>query len=141
MGLRKRRDAGQDFFPWGFRILDGWLQVKNRGGSLAPYFADNAFRSIAIYGMGAIGRRLFEELGAQGVEVAYAIDRNAPHIRVGGLEVKAPSDRLPAVDAVVVTPIAFSEIEKMLYEKMGEETNVVSIEDIVDYCLRAGEGG
>lgn len=141
MGWRKRRGREPDFFPWGFHVLDGWLQLKYRGGSFRPYFEDNRIRSVAIYGMGAMGRRLFEELKGQGIEVRYAIDRNAAGIHVDGLQIRTLEEQLPEVDAVVVTPVMFHEIEKALYAKMGDLQNVASIEDIVDYCLRKSGNG
>lgn len=136
MGLRKKHNTEPEFFPWGFHVFDEWLQLKYMGGSLKPYFEDNQITSIAVYGMGAIGRRLLEELQEQEIIIQYAIDRNASNIHIDGLKVKTLEEKLPVVDAVIVTPVAFYEIEKMLYEKMGSRVNVIFIEDIVDYCLR-----
>lgn len=122
------------FFVWGFRLLDKWLQIKNDGRSLETYFEDNLISRIAIYGLGAIGRRLYEELSHGDIEVCYGIDRNAADIHIDGLEVKTLEDELSNVDAVVVTPIDFYAIEKALRGRMGEDTDIVFIEDIVDYC-------
>lgn len=136
MRLGKKYNTEPDFFPWGFHVFDEWLQLKYMGGSLKPYFEDNQITSVAVYGMGAIGRRLCEEFREQKINIKYAIDRNAANIHINGVKVKTLEEELPAVDAVIVTPIAFYEIEKKLYEKLGSKVNVVFIEDIVDYCLR-----
>lgn len=136
MNLKKKNHTEPDFFPWGFHVFDKWLQLKYMGGSLKSYFEDNQIASVAVYGMGAIGRRLREELREQKVNMEYAIDKNAANIQIDGLQVKTPEEELPVVDAVIVTPMAFYEIEKNLYEKMGGRVNVLFIEDIVDYCLR-----
>lgn len=141
LGRKKQCGGETDFFPWGFHLLDKWLQLKYDGKSFGAYFKDNRIRSVAIYGMGAIGRRLYEELREQQIETRYAIDRNAAAIHVEGLQIKTLEEQLPKVDAVIVTPIAFHEIEKTLYLKMGEDINVVYIEDIVDYCLRKSGNG
>lgn len=125
----------QSFFPWGFCILDKWIQVKNRGGSLSIYFEDNLMHRVAIYGLGAIGKNLYEELRRAKIEVCYGIDKNAANIRIDGLEIKTLEEELTEVDVVVVTPIAFYGIEKNIYQKMGNNTNIVAIEDVVDYCL------
>lgn len=133
--MRKNKLEIPPFFVWGFHILNKWLQIKNRGCSLKPYFEDNFFSKVAIYGLGAIGERLYEELQSEGIEVAYGIDQNAKNIHINGLEMRTLEEELPMVDVVIVTPIAFYEIEKSLYKKMSEETIIVSIEDIVDYCI------
>lgn len=122
------------FFNWGFHLFDKWMQIKNNGKSLAVYFEDNLINNVAIYGLGAIGKRLYEELSQQSIDVVYGIDKNAEKIRLDGLEIKTLDDELPDVDAVVVTPIFFNEIEKDIYQKMGRDTDVIFIEDIVDYC-------
>lgn len=101
---------------------------------MAAYFEDNLINNVAIYGLGAIGKRLYEELSQQSIDVVYGIDKNAEKIHLDGLEIKTLDDELPDVDTVVVTPISFYEIEKDIYQKMGRDTDVIFIEDIVDYC-------
>lgn len=123
------------FFSWGFGIFDKWLQIKNRRNSLSTYFEDNYLYRVAIYGLGAIGRRLYEELQKTETIVCYGIDQNASAIQIDGLEILTLEDKLTEVDAVVVTPVAFYEIEKNILQKMGNEVNIVSIEDVVDYCF------
>lgn len=124
------------FFYWGFFIFDKWIQIKNGGKSLADYFKDNLMTQVAIYGLGTIGKRLYEELAKEQLEVVYGIDRNAEKIQVDDLEIKTLDDELSSVDAVIVTPISFYEIEKDIYQKMGADTNVIFIEDVVEYCYR-----
>lgn len=133
--MKKKEMIISPFFLWGFHILNKWLQIKNEGRSLKPYFEDNRFLNVAIYGMGAIGQRLYEELCLEKIEVRYAIDQNAKNISIKGLEIKTLEDELMEVDAVIVTPIAFYEIEKNIRSNMGDEIAIVSIEDIVDHCL------
>lgn len=136
MKLLEKRDAwAEPFFPWGFRLLDRWLEIRNKGKSLGKYFEDNSICCIAIYGLGAIGKRLYEECRREQVEVRYGIDRNAADIQVDGLEIRTLDQALPEVDAVIVTPVAFYEIQKELYRKMGRDIDIIFIEDVVDYCF------
>lgn len=123
------------FFPWGFTILDRWLQIKNKGGSLAVFFLDNQIDSVAIYGMGEIGKRLYEELKGSKVKVAYGIDKNAKNIFIEDFVVYRLDETLPKVNAVIVTPMYFYEIKENIYRKMGDEVDVVFIEDIIAYCF------
>lgn len=133
--LHNSQKSISSFFPWGFTILDRWLQIKNRGGSLAAFFLDNQIDSVAIYGMGEIGKRLYEELKGSRVKVAYGIDKNAKNIFIEGLAVYRLDETLPKVNAVIVTPMHFYEIQKEIYRRMGKEVDVVFVEDVVAYCI------
>lgn len=133
--LKCYKEESQPFFFWGFHIFDKWMQIKNNGKSLIIYFEDNLIHSIAIYGLGAIGKRLVEELSQEKIEILYGIDRNAADLHIEGLTVKTLEDDLPKVDAIVVTPISFYEIEKDIYKKMGKDIYIIFIEDVVEYCL------
>lgn len=124
------------FFDWGFHLYDKWIQIKNSRKSLADYFKDNLINCVAIYGLGSIGKRLYEELTEEHIEVAYGIDQNAEKIHVDNLEIKKPDSKLPVVDAVIVTPWSFYEIEKDIYQRMGRNIDIIFIEDIIGYCHR-----
>lgn len=93
------------------------------------FFEDNGYKSIAIYGMSYLGERLMDELKDSGIEVRYAIDRNAENI-YAGVEVKKPEDDLEEVDAVIVTAVFFfDEIEEQLEKIL--DCPIISLEDIV----------
>ena len=133
--IKGSQEEKQSFFHWGFQIFDKWLQIKNGGRSLTEYFEDNAIRRVAVYGLGAIGNRLIEELRQEDIEVVCGIDRKAAEIRIEELDVKTLEEDIPEIDAVIVTPIFFYEIQKEIYRKMGRDVHVVYIEDVIDYCL------
>ena len=133
IGRQKRVEIS--FEEWGFHILDRWLTIKNRKKSLATYFEDNEINSIAIYGLGILGRHFYEELRDGKIWIKYGIDQNAANIRIDGLELKTLNDELPAVDAIIITPVTYYKIEKEVRHKMGKEVEIISIEDVVDYCF------
>lgn len=123
------REAKIDKFKGYYNLLNEWLVLKQRGESLTKYFEENNVKSIAIYGMGELGNRLYEELKNSHVEVSYAIDKNADD-SFSELQVIYPSDEFSAVDAIIVTSIFdFDEIE----EELADKTNIkiVSLEDVV----------
>lgn len=132
--LKHYKKKTPSFFYWGFHILNKWIQIKNEGKSLVTYFEDNEIQKIAVYGLGAIGKRLIEEFNRENIEVLYGIDKNAAIIQIEGLEIKTLEENLPAVDSVIVTPMSFYEIEKDIYRKMGADVNVIFIEDVIEYC-------
>lgn len=118
-----------DKFKGYYNLLNQWLQLKNEGKNLHTYFHDYNYKSIAIYGMGELGNRLYEELKDSDIEIKYAIDKNAEstysELNVIGIE-----EKYEEVDVIVVTAIfAFDEIEKELSLKV--QCPVISLEDIV----------
>lgn len=133
--MKKDPVSKNDFFPWGFGILDKWMQIKNRNMGLESFFQDNKMQTAAIYGIGALGRRLIEQLKLDGVTVSYGIDKRKSEININGIQVYSPEDALPAVDVIVVTPIFFYEIEELLQSKLGAWQNIVSIEEVINYCI------
>jgi len=120
-------------FETGFNLFNKWLKLKNEGKTLIQYFTDNEIKTVAIYGMGAIGERLFQELSIIGIKVIYAIDRIANSKNIEGLKIIGLEDEYQEVDLIVVTPIQdFYDIEEMLEVKT--DADIVSLEDVIDYC-------
>lgn len=64
-------------FEMGFYIFNQWLYLRQKGKQLYLFFEDNQIENIAIYGMGALGERLYDELKDSSISVRYAIDRIA----------------------------------------------------------------
>lgn len=97
--------------------------------SIAEYLKNKGFNKIAIYGMGYVGERLFDELKDSDVKVEYAIDKNADGINME-IDVFTPEEELPDVDLIIVTAIYFyAEIERTLKELT--DYRVSSLEDIL----------
>lgn len=110
-------------------VMNQWIINKQEGKSLVSFFEENGYKSIAIYGMSYLGERLKDELRGSGIEVSYAIDKNAENI-YADVVVKHPEDDMDDVDAVVVTSVFFfDEIEEKL-EKLFD-CPIISLEDIV----------
>lgn len=111
-------------------LLHEWLQKKNRGISLEPFFLNRGWNKIAIYGMGDLGCRLCEELGPTSVQMLCGIDQNKKNV-FSEVSVIGMDDEIPdEIDAVVVTPyLHFASIKAALQEK-GIKT-ILSLEDII----------
>ena len=111
------------------QMLFKWIEIKQQGKSFESYFEAHGYKSIAIYGIGDVGSRFYEEMKNSNIEVKYAIDKKAGSVLVD-LEVFSLEDKLPEVDVIVVTPFNFyDEIEGDLMEV--SEADIVSIEDII----------
>lgn len=113
-----------------YQILSRWLALKQEGKQLEQYFVNNDYKTIAIYGMGEMGNRLYEELkDSVKVEIKYAIDKNMKNIcsRLSILDLKSD---MPKVDVIIVTAtFAFYEIERELSKKINYP--IVSLEEIL----------
>lgn len=119
-----------DKFKSYYNMLNQWLLLKQEGKSLERYFTENGYKTIAIYGMGEMGNRLYDELkNSTVVEIKYAIDKNAAST-YSELNVIDVDDEMDEVDAVIVSAIfAFDEIEEELSEKIS--CPIISLEDVV----------
>lgn len=119
-----------DKFKGYYNMLNQWLVLKQEGKTLEQYFVDNTYNTIAIYGMGEMGNRLYDELkNSDKVEVKCTIDKNAA-ITYSELEALETVDGMPEVDVVVVTAtFAFAEIEEELRAKI--DYPIVSLDDVV----------
>ncbi|MCI8567069.1 MAG: glycosyltransferase family 4 protein [Lachnospiraceae bacterium] len=120
----------KDFDKWHrlFLINNRWLQIRQQGNSLADFFTKNKIKQIAIYGMGHLGRSLYDELEESDVTVRYAIDRN-PGTAMEVLKIVSPDGELEEVDAVVITALEAEEIKIYLEKKCSYE--VIKLTDIL----------
>lgn len=112
-----------------YNMLNLWLILKQQGKTLEQYFADNGYKTIAIYGMGEMGNRLYDELKGSSIRIAYVIDQEAG--RYTEIASRSPKDQLDDVDVIVVTAVfAFEEIKNNIRTKAS--CPIVSLEDIVN---------
>ena len=109
-----------------FLVLDAWVKKKQQGKSMECFLKRNGYHSVAIYGLGNIGKLLEDELRGS-IKISYGIDRkNIP----AEFPVYKPEDDLPEADVVVVTAAyEFEEIECMLKKKLS--CPIYSIEDVI----------
>lgn len=119
-----------DKFKGYYNMLNQWLMLKQEGKSLEKYFVDNGYKTVAIYGMGEMGNRLYDELkNCTEVEIKYAVDQNAAST-YAEIEVIDKDDDYAEADVMVVTAtFAFDEISEELSAKI--DFPIVSLEDVV----------
>lgn len=112
-----------------YNMLNEWLILKYQRKSLVQYFTKNNIKKIAIYGMGEIGDRLFEELENSDIDVSYGIDKGY-NGDLFNLKIVSPDESLDRVDAIVVTPIfEFDTIIKNIQYKVN--CPILSLQDII----------
>ncbi|MDF2802136.1 MAG: hypothetical protein K0S61_2039 [Anaerocolumna sp.] len=118
-----------DKFRGYYNLLNEWLILKQSGKSLESYFIANEYNTIAIYGMGEVGLRLYEELKDSSICIRYAIDKNDTQT-YPELDVLEIDDALEEVDVIVVSAIfAFDEIENELKKRVNYP--IVSLDEVI----------
>ena len=130
LSIIEKKDARIDKFVKYFGLLDRWLWLKLQNKNIKTYFEKENYHSIAIYGIGEIGNRLFEELTrTSDIEIKYAID-NVSGKGHSVLKVYGPDDELPQVDVIVVTvDYIFEQIKEKLAEK--NDCPIISIDNVI----------
>lgn len=112
-----------------YKCLDKWMELKEKGSSIADYLNRKNIKTVAIYGFAMMGKHVLRELEDSSIEVKYMIDRNTSRHNTP-IEIKKPDDKLSYVDAVIVTPILeFSSISKSMKERL--DTRYISIEELI----------
>lgn len=113
-----------------WRIFDAWLRLKEEQCSLEQYFIKHNFNSIAIYGLGMMGRHLLKELENGKVQIKYALDSKADHISAD-IKVYFPEEALEEVDAIVVTvTYDYLDIKRRLQERGFK--NIILLQEIIE---------
>lgn len=113
-----------------YQLMNNWIMHLHEGKSIADYFREEGIKNIAIYGLGDISNRIFEELEGSDISILYGIDRDLSITNSQIPEVYTLDDDLKEVDAIVVTPFyAYEDIMKALTKK--KRFRVISIEEII----------
>lgn len=113
-----------------FTLMTQWMKKKQMGKQVGGWLEKRGFKHIAIYGMGDVGECLALELSDSNIEVDYGIDQNA-EIQSCLDKIYSLDTELPAVDAIIVTPVtSFVKIRALLMLKT--KAIILSIEDVID---------
>lgn len=112
-----------------FCMMSRWIQLKQKGKSLAEWFLLNNYKNIAIYGLGNVGECLVAELKDSPIRIIYGIDQSSG-IRCSLKTVITPEREFKKVDAIIITAIIYAEeIRKEFAKKV--DCPFISIEDII----------
>lgn len=118
-----------DKFKKYYQLTNQWLMLKNMNKTIADYLINKGYKSIAIYGMGELGNRLYEDLVNSPVEVIYAIDKY-PDNNFAELRFCELSEDMEPVDLIIVTPVFdYDDIQRNISSNVSY--NILSLEDII----------
>lgn len=119
-----------DKFKNYYNMLNQWLILKQDKKTLISYFEENNYKKIAIYGMGEMGNRLYDELKGSNIEISYVIDQNAMLTYAEVPVIDPEEDEFEEVDVIIVTAtFAFDEITEIISGKC--DCDIVSLDDVV----------
>ena len=113
-----------------FHLLNHWMRARAYGHGIHEYLDEHGYKRVAVYGISDFANHIFDELQGTDIQVAYGIDREGCNVNSPIEDVYSPDDRLPTVDAVIVTTYLYiDEIRKVLQKSL--DCPVVSLEKIV----------
>lgn len=102
-------------------LLYTWLLLTSRGISLAEYFSAHGIQSVAVLGMGRIGRRFIDEIQRQNnVTVQYGADAvcsGAVHETL--MVYRLEDDVLPPADCMVICDLAYAIDDTIIQGKFS----------------------
>lgn len=107
-----------------------WLRMEFSDDSIAWRLENMNVHTIAIYGAGMHGMLLFQDLRRSNIRIACFIDRNKKGMAHDKINIYAPEDRLPLVDAVVVS--TYLEFEKIKQElQMRGDFKLIPLDTLI----------
>ena len=110
------------------QLFDNWLVLQERADGIEEYFHARNIKEIAVYGYGNIGRHIVAQLSGTDITVKYVIDRSEG--KDYPIDRYRLTDRLPEVEAIIVTPIC--EYKQIKDELRNRGTwKMISIEDVI----------
>lgn len=123
----KKRDKNGELYQFLFMLI----HVQQNGLKIDAVLKKKNIKTIAIYGCDNLGKVLFDALAGSEIEVKYGIDRNPQTNYIEEqMEIYTLKDRLPLVDAIVVTAItAFGQIRDELTALT--DMKVISLEELI----------
>lgn len=115
-----------------FNLFDSWFNAREENRKVGDLLLSHGFKTIAIYGMGKVGKHFAFELKDSGVSIKYILDQKSPRNEMNEIPVYEVDDTLPVVDAIVVTPVFDFESIKQQLEKCCKWP-IISLSEIFEW--------
>ena len=128
------RQGGTDKFKVNFEIVSAMFDLISQGRHLNEGL-DSAISSVSIYGMGKIGKILYEDLRHQdNPAIPFCIDNRVSDSGTGAKIIKLSElEDMPAPDLVIVTVMSEYDIIRDSILSICD-TKVISIQEFLEKC-------
>lgn len=128
--VSKNKDKTVNKYKAYFTMMCKWMEIPEKEKRIAAYLEQNEYRVIAVYGGCDVGRILIKQLDNSGICVKYIIDKAIFSNDFLGLPVYRLDEKMPNVDAVIITPIwDYQKIKEELGTKINSP--IISLEQII----------
>lgn len=117
-----------------YRLLEKWMVLHEKGGSVKQYFMQHDIKNIIIYGLGKMANHLMEDIKESDINVVCTIDIGAIN-KYSHFPVITLDEEIPNADCIIITPVHEAESIK---ESLKNRTAVpvLSLTDILDECVK-----
>lgn len=127
--IDKQNVAKRKKFESFYYLAERWITIYEEGKSLESILEERHIKTVAVYGLGALGRHVVTQLKGSRVKVAYVIDQ-AVKGHWQDVEVMPLKEHISDVDAIIVTAINDMDvIERNL--KRYTKCTVISLEELL----------
>ena len=112
-------------------VYRAWIQLYQMDKNIEEFLIENNYHSIAIYGLGRVGKSLFKELSKSNLTIDYVIDRKLS-VSKGSYEsilCYNPDAVLPKTDLIIIA--VPGEIDNISLHLANCNSKVLSIQDIL----------
>ena len=119
-----------------YNILNKWLNIKMKGGSLETYFKDRDINEIYIYGTADIAGHLFDDIHGKIVVNAFIVEAKTMKT-FKGVDVYDMCDDVDLKDIpIVITPSHASGVIQYVFKTNKIDNPIILINEIVDYVFQ-----
>ncbi|QHQ60685.1 glycosyltransferase [Anaerocolumna sedimenticola] len=121
-------------FRSNYYTINKWLNLIEKGLRIDQYLISKGYKNIAIYGLGELGRHIYNGFRDSEIIIDYAIDKLKGNYSDININVYSLEEKLKPVDVIIVSVIYnFKQIEKELQKKIT--CPILSFDSIIDDML------
>jgi len=113
--------------------IEKWSDLQKKNINLGNVLKELGYHTVAIYGMGKIGCRLYDELESAEISIPYVIDQVSGHWKEL-FEVRTPNDVPTGVDLILVS-VYTEEGSIVEYYKNNFDCSVIGIGQLLQMAL------
>ncbi len=114
---------------------DKWLHLERKGVfKINEYLLQRGIHTVAIYGLGMLGKQLYEQLTDTNIKAEYGIDRYVGQYG-NKFEIYRPEEKYwPEVDAIVITAYDEDAVEQLVSNK--SKAKIVKLSEVIEAMWR-----